>query len=67
MITNYSSTNFEARLMFVNQSKKIKPATSTKSCIKVLHDKKTKEPSWLLKLIFGIKKKIKIPTYKGQK
>ena len=67
MIKNISPVNFEARLIFANQTAKTMPKLkSNKSSIAVLHDKKTKEPSWLLKLIFGIKKKTKLPSYKGQ-
>lgn len=68
MQKNISPVNFEARLMFTMDNNLNKPSqrSSMKRFAKVLHTEKTKEPSWLLKLFFGIKKKTKLPTIKTQ-
>lgn len=67
MISNISSQNFKARIVFTTPNTKVKPyATQHTSQAAVLHTKKGKEPSWLLKLLFGLKKKIKFPSLKGE-
>lgn len=67
MIQNITSPSFKARMIFTNKNTIKQKLFSSNSFVNVLHTRKAKEPSGLLKFIFGIKKKTKLPTYKGQK
>lgn len=67
MITNITNQNFKARIVFINPKTVVKPYVKQRSInTAVLHKNKTSEPSWLLKLLFGIKKKTKLPSLKGE-
>lgn len=63
-----SQPTFKARFIFVNPETKVKPFVEpAKFNSGKTHMCKTKKPSWFLKLFFGIRKKVKLPSYKGEK
>ena len=68
MQNNIQNINFGARLVFKQPKSKLKDfiiIENTISLPAVFTQRKT-EPNQLQKLLFGIRKKIKLPTFEGQ-
>lgn len=60
--------SFGARLVFTNPDTKIKPYVRIHNERNAVSRFRTlKQPSWLFKLLFGIKKNVKLPSAGEQK
>ena len=67
MIQGMSQNTFKARIVFTTPKTKIKPYIEIQKTQSSKFDFiKTKEPTKFQKLLFGIKKRIKLPSLKEQ-